>query len=75
MPCLNALPIREVRNNFHLPKIRNLKGPCTKKKNFPQNAAAIHILKAIHVISGQQVPEPDPLPSISLDTRLDPIQF
>ena len=25
--------------------------------------------------SAQQVPEPDPLPGISLDTRPDPIQF
>ena len=69
MPCLNALPIREVHNNFHLPKIRNLKGPSKKKKSFQQNTAAIHILEAIHVISGQQVPEPDPLPGISFHTR------
>ena len=26
-------------------------------------------------ISAQQVPEPDPLPGISFDTRPDPIQF
>ena len=27
------------------------------------------------IISAQRVPEPDPLPGISFDTRLDPIQF
>ena len=28
-----------------------------------------------HTISAQRVPEPDPLPGISFDTRPDPIQF
>ena len=30
---------------------------------------------SVGMISAQRVPEPDPLPGISVDTRPDPIQF
>ena len=34
-----------------------------------------YLVPRFHISSAQRVPEPDPLPGISFDTRPDPIQF
>ena len=41
-----------------------------RQKQFPFRLLSNH-----HLDSAQRVPEPDPLPGISFDTRPDPIQF
>ena len=40
-----------------------------------KDSLGLEILQLLYIASAQQVPEPDPLPGISFDTRPDPIQF
>ena len=56
--------------------------PSANGHDLPMRLTASHtcvlldfFLFLLIICSAQRVPEPDPLPGISLDTRPDPIQF
>ena len=50
-------------------------GSIDHKPILQRRSSLLTISSQYHAVSAQRVPEPDPLPGISFDTRPDPIQF